>query len=155
MNRFPRIAGILVALGLALASVAGCSSEVKSGFDQYMPSVESARAQVSHVMDAWVQGRSPAESARKDHPEVHVVDENRKTNVRLSRYEILGEVPIENARAFDVRLTFEGSTEPEVVRYIAVGVDPMWIFRREDYEGIWKHDMEAPVDRVGEPAKNP
>ena len=75
--------------------------------------------------------------------------------LKLARYEILGEVPAENARAFDVRVTYIGADEPEILRFVAIGVDPMWIFRREDYEEIWQHDAEATADRVGEPAKKP
>ena len=141
--------------GAFVTMLAGCHQESKSGYERYIPEAESARAQLARVMDGWLKGLSPAESGSKAQPEVHVVDQTRRADQKLAGYEILGEAPAENARAFDVRVTYIGSDEPEMVRYIAVGVDPMWIFRREDYENIWQHDTEAPADRVGEPAKKP
>jgi hypothetical protein len=105
-------------------------------------------------MEGWQKGLSPGESG-STRPEVHVVDQTRRADQKLARYEILGEVPAENARAFAVRVTYDGSDEPEILRYIAIGVEPMWIFRREDYEGIWQHQEEAPADRAGVPAKKP
>jgi hypothetical protein len=143
-------------LGTALGTCfSGCNTEPKSGFERYIPSPEAARTGVNRLMEGWLKGLSPGESGSK-RPEIHVVDQTRRPDQHLAHYEILGEVPAENARAFAVRVTYDGADETEVVRYVAVGVDPMWIFRREDYEGIWKHEMmEAPADRAGEPAKKP
>lgn len=154
MNRYPRSPIRLLMLGGAFATLlAGCQQETKSGYERYIPPAESARASLARVMEGWLKGLSPKESDSKQ-PEVHVVDQTRRTDRRLARYEILGEVPAENARAFTVRVTYDGSDESETLKYVAVGVDPMWIFRWEDYEGIWSHPEEAP-DRAGEPAKKP
>lgn len=155
MNRDLRsLVSLVVLVGLLAPPLAGCQQESKSGYERYIPPAESAKTQVARVMDDWVEGLSPAKTGWTN-PEVHVVDQTRRADQKLVRYEILGEVPAENARAFDVRVTYEGKDETEVVRYIAIGVDPMWIFRREDYDAIWQHDMEPPPDRVGEAAKSP
>lgn len=155
MNWYLRSRVRLVMLGLALGTIfAGCREEPKSGIERYIPSSESARAGVSRAMEGWLKGLSP-DASGSTRPEVHVVDQTRRADQKLARYEILGEVPAENARAFAVRVAYDGADESEIVQFVAVGVDPMWIFRREDYENIWRHDMEAPADRAGEPAKNP
>ncbi len=156
MNWFLRGRVCFVVLGVALATVfAGCQRESKNPFERYIPSSESARAGVTRVMEGWLEGLSPDASGSAAGPEIHVVDQTRRADQHLVRYEILGEVPAENARAFAVRVMYNGTDEPEILRFIAVGVDPMWIFRREDYEGIWQHGEEAPTDRAGEPTKKP
>ncbi|MFO0910875.1 MAG: hypothetical protein U0794_21460 [Isosphaeraceae bacterium] len=144
---------LVLALGTLLT---GCQQASKDAFERYVPPAESMRTQLTHVLDGWVKGLSPAASGNKQGPEVHVVDQTRRADQKLARYEILGEAPVDNARAFDVRVTYVGVDEPEIVRFIAIGVDPMWIFRREDYEGIWQHNEDmSPSDRAGEPAKKP
>jgi hypothetical protein len=154
MNWYPRSPVRLVTLGGAFVTLlAGCHQEPKNPFERYIPSSGSARAGVTSAMEGWLKGLSPEASGSSSSPEVHVVDQTRRADQKLARYEILGEVPAENARAFALRVTYEGTDEPEIVRFIAVGVDPMWIFRREDYEGIWQHQEEAPADRAGVPAK--
>ena len=140
--------------GAFVTMLAGCHQDPKSGYEGYTPSAESVRANLVRVMEGWLKGLSPGESGGTQ-PEVHVVDQTRRADQKLARYEILGEVPAENARAFAVRVTYHGTDEPEILRFIALGVDPMWIFRREDYENIWNHNEGAPADRAGEPAKKP
>jgi hypothetical protein len=106
-------------------------------------------------MEGWRKGLTPDETVGT-RPEVHVVDKQRPPDRRVTAYEILGEVSAENARGFAVRVTLDGSDEPEIVRYLVVGTDPMWVFRQEDYEMIshWMHKMDEPPDRAGEaPAK--
>lgn len=154
MIRYPRSPVRLVVLGAFAALLAGCRQEATTSYESYIPTAESARAQLARAMDGWLKGLSPGESGGT-RPEVHVVDQTRRADQKLARYEILGEVPADNARAFAVRVTYEGVDEPEILRFFAIGVDPMWIFRREDYETIWNHDMEAPADRAGEPAGEP
>ena len=154
MRWHPRSFVCLVLLGACTPLLVGCHQDPKGGFERYIPPVEVARGNLARAMDGWLKGLSPGESGGT-RPEVHVVDQTRRADQKLARYDILGEVPAENARAFDVRVTYDGVDEPEVLRFVAIGVDPMWIFRREDYEGIWQHNEETPADRVGEPARKP
>lgn len=80
-----------------------------------------------------------------------MVDKHRLAGQRLLRYEVLGEVTTEKARGFAVRLTLESPDEQKMVRFLAVGVEPIWVFRQEDFEMIshWMHPMD---DVKGEPA---
>lgn len=145
----------LVLLGAAIgAALAGCRAEPKGGVERYIPPSEAARAGVVRAMEGWLAGLSP-EASGSTKPMVHVVDQTRRADQRLARYEILGEMPAENARSFAVRVTYVGADGPEVVRFFVVGVDPMWVFRQEDYETIWMHEDAPPTDRVAGPARKP
>lgn len=155
MNRHLRNSACLALLGTVVAALGGCRPEPTSGFERYIPPAETARGHLSHALEGWRQGLAPGESG-STRPEVHIVDQTRRVDQKLVRYEILGEVPAENARAFAVRVTYDGVDEPEILRFFAIGVDPMWIFRREDYENIWNHERMAPADRTsGPPAPKP
>lgn len=155
-------------LGTVLAALsAGCREEPKTPVAQYVPTSESARAGLVQVMDDWLEGISPEDSGAR-HPKVHIVDQTRRPDQRLVRYEIMGEMPADNARAFAVRVHYDGADESEVVRFLAVGVEPLWIFREEDYETIWMHEDEETAEtaageavvtdqraEAGEPAETP
>lgn len=140
--------------GAFVSLLAGCHQEPNGGYERYIPPAETARAHLARAMEGWLKGLPPGESG-STRPEVHVVDQTRRADQRLVRYEILGEAPAENARAFAVRVAYDGVERPEIVRFVAIGVDPMWIFRQEDYQNIWTHQDEAPADRAGEPAEKP
>jgi hypothetical protein len=136
---------LLAALGAALTpATPGCGSR-PAGFEQYIPPAGVARSAVAAVLKAWVEGRPPTEAAAS-HPEVYVVDKQRRPGQRLSRYEILGEFAGEKARGVAVRMTLENPDEESVVRYLVVGIDPVWVFRQEDFELIshWMHPMKKP-----------
>jgi hypothetical protein len=132
---------ISIALGVLVSGVIGCHGRTE-GFAKYVPAPGPARAAVAAVLDAWRDGRPPEEGVgpRRD---VHVVDNQRRPGQRLVRYEIIGEVTSDRARGFAVRLTLAGPDEEKVVRLLAVGLDPLWVFRQEDFEMIshWMHPM--------------
>ena len=68
--------------------------------------------------------------------------------------ELIGEVSTDAARGFAARLTLEKPDEEPVVRFLAIGIDPLWVFRQEDYElfSHWMHPMDqtdpAPPDKT-------
>lgn len=155
MNWKLRSRVLFAVVGAAFTAVsAGCRRERNSGVERYIPSSEAARAGVSRALEGWLAGLSP-DASGSTRPEIRVVDQTRRPDQRLTGYEILGELPAENARSFAVRVLYRGAEKPEIVHFLAVGVDPMWIFRREDYETLWSHREETRVDRVGEPAEKP
>jgi hypothetical protein len=121
---------------------AGCRARGPSGFEQFIPDAAPARAAVAATLEAWRAGK-PTDAAVSTSPLVYVVDKQRRPGQRLSGYEILGEVSAEMARGYAVRLTLENPDEPQIVRFLVVGVNPLWVFRQEDYEDIshWMHSM--------------
>jgi hypothetical protein len=140
-NARPWIARVLVCL---LAAIGGCGSQPKpvEGYERFIPEPAIARRTLAAMLDEWRDGRDPTT--------VNVVDKHRLPGQRLVRHEILGEVATDGARGFAVRLTLENPNEEPVVRYFVIGVDPIWVFRQEDFELIshWMHPMEGPTTKT-------
>ena len=69
----------------------------------------------------------------------------RKPGQRLDQFKILGETPGQSGRTIAVKLELANPTENVKTEYIVVGIDPLWVFRREDFEMFihWEHDMPA------------
>jgi hypothetical protein len=120
----------------------GCQGRPE-GFEKYVPTSESARAAIAAMLDAWRCGQ-PVDDAVGTRPVINVVDKHRRIGQTLKAYEILGEVSTDNARGFAVRLTLENPDESQLVRFLVVGIDPLLVFRQEDYELIahWMHPMD-------------
>ena len=129
----------------------GCGGRPE-GFEKYVTPPAPARAALTAVLDAWRDGR-PAGEGVGPKRDVHVVDHQRKPGQSLARYEVLGEVAADNARGFAVRLTLENPDEQPSVRFLVVGLEPLWVFRKEDFEMIshWMHPMNESGPE-GEPA---
>jgi hypothetical protein len=128
----------------AVLFISGCRGEpAGSGFERYIPDPATARSAVVSVLEGWRDGRPIDEpSGRK--PAVCVVDKQRKPGQRLARFEVLGEVSTDGARGFAARLTLENPDREHVARFLVIGIDPLWVFRQEDYEMFshWMHPMD-------------
>jgi len=106
------------------------------------PPPELARASLAKALEAWKGGRAGGPLIGSS-PGVGVVDTLRQERPLLD-YEILGPLyPLAEARPFGVRLTLDSPREVVTARYIVLGVDPIWVFRDEDYQLIlhWEHKM--------------
>jgi hypothetical protein len=46
---------------------------------------------------------------------------------------------------FTVKLTLEDPATELKARYVVVGIDPVWVFRQEDYDMLshWDHPMKG------------
>jgi hypothetical protein len=134
----------LFATSLLAALAAGCgTSGGNRSPDAFVPPVETARSALEASLRAW-RGGHPAGPAEASGTRVEVWDSERDPARPLKSFEILGPVDADRARGFAVRLAFDGPPEEEVVRYLVLGQDPLWVFRQEDYERIshWEHKME-------------
>jgi hypothetical protein len=137
-TRFKRRVWIVVVLACLFPAL-GCQPKPVEGYERFIPEPAIARKTLAAMLDEWRDGRDPAT--------VNVVDKHRLPGQRLVRHEILGEVATDGARGFAVRLTLENPDEEPVVRYYVIGVEPIWVFRQEDFELIshWMHPMEGPT----------
>jgi hypothetical protein len=85
---------------------------------------------------------------------VCATDAYRDPGERLAGYRILGEVPADAPRCYAVELRLHPS-RIEKTRYVVVGIDPLWVFRMEDYQLLsqWDHRMtdEKTAAAAGEP----
>lgn len=135
-----RGAGIMLVL---IVGLAGCRGSGAGGPERYIPTPEQARSALVAVLRSWREGR-PAGTIRIDGATVEVSDSYRSPDRPLKSFEVLGPVGSANARGFAVKLGLANPIEEQVVRYLVVGKNPLWVFRLEDYERIshWEHKME-------------
>ncbi len=136
------IATMSVCIGwIFLAAILPGCSRVRSA-ERYVPDVESARAALAAALTAWQDDR-PAGAITQVSPPVQVVDCQRQAGRRLERYQILGEVAGDSPRCFAVRLVFDNPPDEQTVRYVVVGIDPLWVFHEDDYHML--AHWECPV----------
>jgi hypothetical protein len=135
-----------VGVWLVLACFAGCGGQ--RGAERYAPAEDTARTALEAVLNAWQNGDPPG-SITDVTPAVQVVDTLRRPGQQLQRYEILGPVPAEGHRRFAVRLFLENPHEEQKARFVVIGLDPLWVFRLEDFERMvhWEMPMAEPTAR--------
>lgn len=117
--------------GVLLAACGACNPRGK--FERYVPPPDGACRALQTALDAWQQGRPPGKVADGP-PALQLVDSHRRPGQRLRKYAILGEAPGDGPRVFAVRLHLEDPDEEVRARFVVVGVDPLWVYRHEDYE---------------------
>ncbi len=133
-----------VMVGLvALSVLSGCGRSAPD-YTPYVPSMALAEDAVRQGLDAWKAGQAPGE-VPGTRPVVHVTDAGRKAGQLLESYRILGEARGSAGRTIAVVLRLTNPAEEVRVRYIVVGIDPLWVFRQEDYDLLmhWDHHMPA------------
>jgi hypothetical protein len=138
---------------LLALTVTGCGPQETQ--ERYTPASDRARSAVEAAMLAWLNGRPPG-ALEGNEPHTTVVDTHRRPEQTLEEYEVLGEVPSEAYRCFAVRVTYSNPEAEERIRYCVIGIDPLWVFRQEDYDMIahWDHKMDPPDDvKSGEEVK--
>jgi hypothetical protein len=133
--------------GVALS---GCSSE---GVAKYTPTEDRARGALTATLDAWQTSKPEVALAET---KINVSDTHRRAGQQLKTYEILGELPADNGRRFQVKLQLDNPAAEEKVQYLVVGIDPIWVFRQEDYDLIahWDHPMTPPGDGAANQPKS-
>jgi hypothetical protein len=113
-----------------LLLVAGCSPGGK--VEDFTPPADNARQALVAALDHWKAGNKPG-TLPGTAPAVEVLDSKWKAGQKLTAYEILGEDPAgAGPRTFKVRLT-PAQGAPVEVRYMVVGIDPLWVYRDEDF----------------------
>lgn len=141
--------GLLVFLA---ASLSGC--EPRLDRIPIIPDQAKGRRAIEAVMATWRAGH-PAGIIEPTSPRVQVVDTHRKPGQKLVDFQILSDSADSRVRTFNVRLTLAEPEERPVVRLLVVGIDPVLIFRQEDYELLmhWEHQMDPkPEEGAGSPA---
>ena len=110
----------------------------------YKPTSAIAESAVMQALSAWQAGAVSREIAGAK-PAIVVADVNRKPGQLLDQFKILGETPGRFGRTIAVKLELANPMENVKTEYIVVGIDPLWVFRREDFEMFmhWEHHMPA------------
>jgi hypothetical protein len=125
-------------LAVGVWTACGCADKTPN----YTPSFPVAETALRQALEAWKAGE-PAGEIPQTQPVVHVVDVGRKPGQMLEGYRILGETRAASGRTFAVTLNLANPAEEVKTQYIVVGIDPLWVFRQEDYELLshWDHHM--------------
>jgi hypothetical protein len=127
---------------MALPAIVGCSKTSSSGYERYVPTVAQAEEALDAVLSAWQRGEPAGPLRLNSAPvRIEVADSTRRPEQRLVDYELLGEVAGEGPRTFAVRLKLDNPSREREVRYYLVGIDPLWVFRQEDYEALIHWDV--------------
>ena len=111
------------------------SSQSQSGTStgRYIPSGGTARQSLEAALTAWQQGQRPGRIEAVS-PPVQAADCKWQAGQKLGGFEILQEEPGDGPRWFVVRLKLRQPSGEQVVRYVVVGRDPVWVFREDDYK---------------------
>ncbi len=110
--------------------------------EDFIPAQDVAERALEDALKAWQAGL-PAGEVTGTKPVVFATDTSRKKEQTLRSYNILGETAGSAGRTYAVVLDLANPDEKIKTRYIVVGIDPLWVFRQEDYELLmhWDHYM--------------
>jgi hypothetical protein len=133
-----RLVARLMAVPMLFA-IAGCGGG--AGYERFIPTEDKARSALEGALTAWQHGAPPGK-VDGTNPIVWVADSQRRPGQRLRGYDILGEAPSDARCCYAARLSFENPVQEETVRFVVIGLDPVWVFRHEDYEMTTHWDME-------------
>jgi hypothetical protein len=131
-----------LAAATVLILALGCAD--RTDHSRYYPPDEKARAALEAGLIAWQQGSLTNEVPGTKDPVVMWIDNQRPPGQRLKTFEVLSLAPGNGPRVFTVRLVAESPAAEVKSRYVVVGLDPMWVFRQEDYDMLihWDHPMQ-------------
>jgi hypothetical protein len=123
--------GSWIIIGCGLLAT-GCSGVPST--ERFVPATDTARQALEEALRSWQEGQPPGSLDGRTNPQVIVVDTCRRPQQTLDRFTILGEAPGEGPRCFAVRLRLLNPEETQRLRFVVFGVDPLWVYRYEDYE---------------------
>ena len=124
-----RMALLLLSVTLSVSpGLSGCGG----GEDRYTPEAGSARDSLAAALQAWQDGQ-PLKPIMIEETTVNVVDARWQSGKKLESFEILSEVAGEPQPTFVVRQQIAGEQGAAETRYIVVGIEPIHVFREEDY----------------------
>jgi hypothetical protein len=129
----------------AIVLMAGCSRKQRN--EDFVPREEAARVALQAYLQAWTAG-STTQAVPGTDPPVMVVDELRLKGRTLTGSKVLGPVPADAPLCFAVQLSLGNPAEEVRERYVVVGMDPLWVWRYDDYLMVthWAHPMPDEKD---------
>lgn len=133
MRSLARI-GSVSSLVVGLVLLAGCSKG--SRVEDFTPPANNARQALESALNNWQAGNPPGQVPGTK-PPVEAVDSKWKAGQKLTGFEVLGEEPAagNGPRFFKVRLT-PTKGKPQEVRYAVFGIEPLWVYREDDYKQL-------------------
>ena len=146
----PRVRSRWPFIALVAAGLLGCEPTPEP--ISIVPDPARGRQAIEAAMATWKAGHPPG-IIEPTSPGVQVVDTHRKPGQTLVDFEILSDSADLRVRTFSLRLTLSESEERPVVRFLVVGIDPILVFRQEDYELLmhWEHRMDPEPEKTTAP----
>ncbi|MFO1063593.1 MAG: hypothetical protein U0892_06985 [Pirellulales bacterium] len=111
-----------------ISTIMGCGGK---SIESYNPKRDAARQAIEKALDAWKSGKSLSPVDGK--PTVNTFDARWQAGSKLESYTVLEEVPEQEHPQFKVRIKLVGKQE-ETNEYLVIGIDPLLVFRAEDYK---------------------
>ena len=129
MSRPESWAALVAALALTLLPGCGASTS------DYIPNSSTARDDLTTALTSWQKGGKPSQLLTGEHP-IYMVDSQWENGQVLESFEIVEDTPSTSPteKWYKVLLKMKKPSGEKRVGYVAVGREPMWIFRDEDYE---------------------
>lgn len=135
-------------VGLPLALCAGCGHDNA----RFTPAADAAKSSLETALTAWRNGKPCG--AVESKPPIHVVDSIWQGGAKVETFQIGEEEAADDGtKRFVVKLTMKeakGVRESEV-RYVVHGLEPIYVFREDDYKRVLAMDdnPEPPRSRSG------
>jgi hypothetical protein len=123
----------------------GCNEERK-----FVPSEETAEGTLQTALLAWKNGKSPPAQVQASSPAVQLVDTHYQPGQKLVAFTVLGPTTGDAERCYAVRLTMDNPREEIRVRFVVLGLDPLWVMRYEDFERVAHWEMNMAHEKKAE-----
>lgn len=117
--------GVLPAL--ITVCLVGCRGK---SIESYDPQKDVARQAIEKSLSTWKSGKPLATIPGT--PAIDTFDTRWRSGTKLKDFSILEEVPEQEHPQFKVQLQFAGKPA-ETSEFIVIGIDPLLVFRKEDY----------------------
>jgi len=121
----------LLGIAAVLVFLTGCGRADRTQLD-ILPSPDKARTALEVGLTAWVNGQKP-DKIEAGAQSVQVVDHIWRDGGQLMRFEIVQAEDKPGPRWFSVKLMLKDAPEPQQVLYAVVGLNPLWVYREEDF----------------------
>lgn len=130
-----------IILGSVVFAMAGCRP---AGSERYIPSEMDAQRAVELALTKLKGGKPASTLMHNGPPVIHLIDSHQKPDQKLVSFSIMGMATGDAARCVGVRLTMDNPPEEIRARYVVLGIDPLWVWRYEDYQALvhWDCPME-------------
>lgn len=119
----------------AVLSAVGCTGGGK--VEDFTPSTTNARNALTTALTHWQGGGQPGTVPNTTAPIVEVTDSKWRAGQKITGFEITAEETPDKTGPvfFTVKLT-SSSGPPVVAKYAVFGIDPLLIYRDEDYQKL-------------------
>jgi hypothetical protein len=124
------LGGVAWLTGLALSLCLGCGG----GQEQFLPSQDVSRKALETALTAWQNGQ-PMDQVASASNAIQVAEPRWKAGQKLNGYEIVKEETEDGHTFFSVKLKLKSQAREQVVRYVVVGKDPLWVFTEDEFKG--------------------